>query len=36
MVAPNSNNAQHQDPVSWDRLIEDLGPASCIVVHRRD
>ena len=32
MLIPDSNLAPHRDPVSWDRVIEDLGPASCIVV----
>lgn len=36
MVAPDSNPTPrcepHRDPMAWDRLIAELGPASCIVV----
>ena len=33
MTQPNdSATPQHLDPVSWDQLIEGIGPASCIVV----
>lgn len=29
---PESTSPQHLDQVSWDTLVEALGPASCIVV----
>ncbi|MDF1799221.1 MAG: hypothetical protein P1V81_08610, partial [Planctomycetota bacterium] len=29
---PPSTSPQHLDLVSWDTLVEALGPASCIVV----
>ena len=29
---PDSSTIQHLDPLSWDRLVESLGPASCVVV----
>ena len=28
----NEQRQEHLDPVSWDRLIESIGPASCLVV----